>query len=82
MIKRIVKVSERRVVFELPADYIGHEVEMLAFRIDETEPAGAIPTMKQDLLVFAGMLRDSPNFNGDLVDWQREQRNECHRRQP
>ena len=76
MIKQVVKVSERRVVFELPADYIGHEVEMLAFRIDETDTGGAIPTEKQDLLAFAGMLRDSPNFNGDLVDWQKEQRNE------
>lgn len=76
MIKQVVKVSERRVVFEMPDDYIGHEVEMLAFRIDETEAGGATPAGKQDLLAFAGILRESPNFNGDLVDWQREQRNE------
>ena len=76
MIKQIVKVSDRRVVFELPVDYIGHEVEMLAFRTDETAAGGTIPTEKQDLLAFAGTLRSSPNFNNDLVDWQREQRNE------
>jgi len=82
MFKQVVKVADRRVVFELPADFIGHEVEMLAFRLDETYTEGAIPTKKEDLLAFAGMLRDSPNFNGDLVDWQKEQRDECQRRLP
>lgn len=76
MIKQIVKVSDRHVVFELPADYVGHEVEMLAFRIDETDAGGAVSTEKQDLMAFVGILRGSPNFNGDPVDWQREQRNE------
>lgn len=30
----------------------------------------------KSLSSFIGCLKDSPNFNGDLVAWQREQRNE------
>jgi hypothetical protein len=31
---------------------------------------------KQSILDFAGILKDSPNFKGDIVQWQREIRDE------
>jgi len=76
MLRQILKPTENRVVLELPTEYIGHQIEILAFPLDEAATHPSEPNQSFDLLSFAGTLRDSPNFNSDLVEWQRGQRDE------
>jgi hypothetical protein len=73
MLRQIVKPKERRIVLELPEEYVNQEVEVIAFRT--AEPAAARPKAG-NLLNYAGVLADSPNFKEDLLAWQRAQRDE------
>lgn len=41
--------------------------------VQQPQPPASIA---KSLSSFIGCLKDSPNFNGDLVAWQRDQRNE------
>lgn len=50
------------------------EVLSLAEHLSRQQADATQP--KDNLLAFMGLLKDSPNFNGDLVAWQREQRSE------
>ncbi|MEI6206667.1 MAG: Uma2 family endonuclease [Desulfuromonadales bacterium] len=74
MLRHVFRATEQRIYFDLPSDFLGHEVEMIAFCLDETAPV--IKHKKKTLLDFASLLNDSSNFNGDPVEFQRELRNE------
>lgn len=76
MFRQILKPVESQLTIELPPDLIGHEIEVLAFAVDIPSKPQAATNPQIDLLSFANTLRDSPNFNGDLVEWQKVQRNE------
>lgn len=65
--ERLVKV-----VNKLPEQQAAEVLDFAEFLLMRQQPA---PTGKS-LSSFIGCLKDSPNFNGDLVTWQREQRNE------
>jgi hypothetical protein len=75
MLRQILKPTDSRLVLELPPELVGHEIEILAFALD-SPPTTNSNIAESDILNFANMLKDSPNFNGDLVEWQREQRDE------
>jgi hypothetical protein len=76
MLRHVFKATEQHFVFDLPPEYIGHDVELLAFCLDEAN-SKITPLKKQhSILDFAGVLKDSPNFNGDIVQLQREIRDE------
>ena len=76
MLRHVFKATERRFTFDLPLEYLGHDVELLAFCLDEARTERKPLKKKQNILDFAGVLKDSPNFNGDVVQWQREIRDE------
>ena len=76
MFRQILKPIESRLTIELPPDLIGHEIEVLAFAVDIPSKSQAANNPQTDLLSFANTLHDSPNFNGDLVEWQQVQRDE------
>lgn len=76
MLRQILRPTESRLVLELPAEFIGQEIEVLAFPVEDAPKPPADTAPSTDLLSFASRLRDSPNFNGDLVEWQRAQRDE------
>ena len=72
MLRHVFKATEQRFVFDLPMEYLGHDVELLAFCLDEAFSKRKPLEKKQSILDFAGVLKDSSNFNGDIVQWQRE----------
>ena len=76
MLRHVFKATEQHYDFDLPPEFVGHEVELLVFRLDETARQSAQSASKQSILDFAGVLKDSPNFNGDPVQLQREMRDD------
>jgi hypothetical protein len=38
------------------------------------QPPKSVVHKEEELLKLIGILKDSPNFNGDLVQWQRQMR--------
>jgi len=76
MLRQVFKATEQHYNFDLPPEFIGHEVELLVFCLDEVNTKSAPLESKQAILDFAGVLKDSPNFNGDVVPLQREIRDE------
>jgi len=69
MLRHVFKATEQRFTFDLPLDYVGHDVELLAFCIDEAKLNTIPRESNRSILDFAGTLKDSPNFNGDIVQW-------------
>jgi hypothetical protein len=39
--RQFLKVSQRRVVIELPESFVNHHVELIALTVDEAAPGGA-----------------------------------------
>ena len=78
MLRHIFKATEQHYNFDLPLEFIGHDVELLVFCLDEANTKPAPVESKLGILDFAGVLKDSPNFNGDIVQLQREIRDEWH----
>ncbi|CAG1021752.1 hypothetical protein MTYM_01230 [Methylococcales bacterium] len=76
MLRQILIPTESRLVLELPAEFIGQEIEVLAFPVEDSSKRPSDAIQQADLLSFANVLCDSPNFNGELVEWQRAQRDE------
>ena len=73
MIRQIGKIDTQSIVLEMPKSYLGHEVEILAFPLDEKESKSE-PSNADKPLSHAGILKDSRNFRGDIVSWQRSER--------
>ncbi len=61
-----------RVINNLPEQQAAEVLDFAEFLLVRQQQT---PTGKS-LSPFIGCLKDSPNFNGDLVAWQQEQRNE------
>lgn len=60
-----------KVVNSLPEQQAAEVLDFAEFLLARQQPSPP-----KSLTSFIGCLKDSPNFNGDLVAWQREQRNE------
>lgn len=69
-----MSIAERlfKVVNNLPEQQAAEVLDFAEFLLVRQQQ---IPT-GTSLSSFIGCLKDSPNFNGDLVAWQREQRSE------
>lgn len=75
MLRHLFIATEQQFLLELPSEYLGHQVEMIAFCLDDPQPAPKHGKTSR-LMDFAGILKDSPNFNSDPVQFQRELRDE------
>jgi hypothetical protein len=60
-----------KVVNSLPEQQAAEILDFAEFLLARQQPSPA-----KSLTSFIGCLKDSPHFKGDLVAWQREQRNE------
>jgi hypothetical protein len=69
-----MNIAERlfEVVNTLPEQQAAEVLDFAEFLLARQRQAPIGKTLSS----FIGCLKNSPNFNGDLVAWQREQRNE------
>jgi hypothetical protein len=69
-----MNIAERlvEVVNTLPEQQAAEVLDFAEFLLARQQPA----SNEKSLSSFIGCIKNSPNFNGDLLAWQREQRNE------
>ncbi|MCC6852392.1 MAG: hypothetical protein IT502_08780 [Rubrivivax sp.] len=66
--RRIIDVSDTRVVLELPASFVNRRVEVIALVVDDDAEAQAARPLRRPSLLIAGKGRTLGDIVGPIVD--------------
>jgi len=72
MLRQILRPTESRLVLELPAEFIGQEIEVLAFPVEDAPKPPADAAQSTDLLSFASRLREGLGQPAETPNWPPE----------
>ncbi len=66
--RRIIDVSQTRVVLDLPASFLNRRVEVIALTVDDDPPVQTPPVVRQPNPLIAGQGRTVGDIVGPIVD--------------
>ena len=72
MLRQILRPTDSRLVLELPAEFIGQAIEVLAFPVEDAPKPPADTAQSTDLLSVASLLRERLGQPAETASWPPE----------